>query len=294
MEEDNVELIDYINVIWKRKMLIIVGTLACLVAGVVMGLRSPVIYRSKAVIEIGKIVESQLPSANISSAFVDIETPQSLSVSVPSDYSNSIDGGIELVLDVVVICENMIKITLEGPDTRAGELLNEIVSNIIGDHLSVTENIVMLYRTFIEKQKKNITEIQEELDRESLALERVREEHVAVLDDINNKKVSALEIINMSLFRTELTAQRNAERRFFAIKSLKENIFLCQLTIDALNNKKTRPVGGVVTSYVDPKNKRYVILTGVVGLIMSLFLAFFIEYLGTIREREEKEKGDSV
>ena len=33
MEEDTIELIDYFRVIWKRKILIIVGTLVCIVAG---------------------------------------------------------------------------------------------------------------------------------------------------------------------------------------------------------------------------------------------------------------------
>ena len=58
---------------------------------------------------------------------------------------------------------------------------------------------------------------------------------------------------------------------------------------------KTRLVGEVKNTAIKPKNKRNIILAGVVGLMMSLFLAFFIEYLGNVREMErEKEKDDSV
>ena len=43
---------------------------------------------------------------------------------------------------------------------------------------------------------------------------------------------------------------------------------------------------------IEPKKKRNIILAGVVGLMMSLFLAFFIEYLGNVREKGGgKEEG---
>ncbi len=58
MEEDTIELVDYLRVIWKRKGLIIVGTLVCMVAAGVVSLRLPEIYRVKALISIGKTVVS--------------------------------------------------------------------------------------------------------------------------------------------------------------------------------------------------------------------------------------------
>ncbi len=58
MEEDTIELVDYLRVIWKRKGLIIVGTLVCMVAGGVVNLRLPEIYRAEALISIGKTLVS--------------------------------------------------------------------------------------------------------------------------------------------------------------------------------------------------------------------------------------------
>ena len=67
------------------------------------------------------------------------------------------------------------------------------------------------------------------------------------------------------------------------IRSIRDDIFLHQLTIDTLKENKTRLIGEVVEICVKPKKKRNIILAGVVGLMMSLFLAFFIEYLGNAR-----------
>ena len=40
MEKDAIELVDYLRVIWKRKRLIIVGTLVCMVAAGKVGERN--------------------------------------------------------------------------------------------------------------------------------------------------------------------------------------------------------------------------------------------------------------
>jgi len=43
MEEKEIELIDYLNVIWKRKWIIIIGTISCMiVAGTVSFILKPV------------------------------------------------------------------------------------------------------------------------------------------------------------------------------------------------------------------------------------------------------------
>jgi len=60
MEEDTVELFDYLRVIWKRKILIIVVILVCLGIGVGVGVKnstskSPVtLYHAEEVVKIGK------------------------------------------------------------------------------------------------------------------------------------------------------------------------------------------------------------------------------------------------
>jgi uncharacterized protein involved in exopolysaccharide biosynthesis len=55
MENDSVELIDYLRVIWKRKVLIVLGTLVCTVAIGAVSFIPPLKYKVYSVIEIGRI-----------------------------------------------------------------------------------------------------------------------------------------------------------------------------------------------------------------------------------------------
>ena len=73
-QEDTVELIDYLRVIWKRKILIIVGTLVCIVAGGVMTLRLPVTYHAEVLMRIGKTVNIDSGSFSPSPHFVLLDT----------------------------------------------------------------------------------------------------------------------------------------------------------------------------------------------------------------------------
>jgi uncharacterized protein involved in exopolysaccharide biosynthesis len=55
VEEDTIELIDYLRVVWKRKGLIIIGTLLCMVVAGVVSVMQPKTYRATSVIEIGTL-----------------------------------------------------------------------------------------------------------------------------------------------------------------------------------------------------------------------------------------------
>ncbi len=60
MEEQEIELIDYLNVIWKRKGLIIGGTLVVAAAALVVSLLMPKIYEASVTL---LVTESKIPSA---------------------------------------------------------------------------------------------------------------------------------------------------------------------------------------------------------------------------------------
>ncbi len=63
MEEDTVELIDYLRVIWKRKRLIIVGTLACMAATAgVVSFMLPEVYKASVTF---LLEESKIPQEKI-------------------------------------------------------------------------------------------------------------------------------------------------------------------------------------------------------------------------------------
>ena len=85
-----------------------------------------------------------------------------------------------------------------------------------------------------------------------------------------------------------LHALEGKKELFEALELKKQNI---QARLD--NQKETTIIKApsYLKNPIKPKKKRNVMIAGAVGLMMSLFLAFFIEYLGNVRGGE---KDDSV
>lgn len=296
MEEDEIELIDYLRVIWKRKILIIVGTLVCLIAGVTVSLRLPEIYHAEVLMRIGKVNTGSVSSSSSPPPFALLDTIENLVEIIPVEYALEDEEALEYDLNVEVVKgTSLMKIVLKGPERKAKELLNEVVEEITTDHLRKTESSVRFYKVLIEKRETDIKEIQNDLVRETLELEEMNKEmnkEMNVEVDINETDPSTLMMIqNRSLaiqnniLRMKQIAQYNQRQSRIAIKSFQDDILLHQLTISSLKENKTKLIGEVESITIKPKRKRNVILTGVVGLMMSLFLAFFIEYLGKVREK---------
>ena len=268
MKEYPIDLVDYLRVIWKRKIFIIVGTLVCLVAGGIVNLRLPEIYRADALIKIGKILVS-----SSSSSFLD--TPKNLVESIPIEYGLSEEEALKYLLKVeVVIGTSLVKIILEGPGKmRVEELLKGVVRRLTDDHLKKTESSIQPYSVLIEKLETDIKEIQKDIAQLEVRLRKM-----------NAEKTDPVMVIVL---------QNNLWQRKTSLRNIQQGLFSNQLAVDSIKEYRTRLIGGVKQTTIKPKKRRNIMIAGVVGLTMSLFLAFFIEYLGKVMEREKK-KDDSV
>jgi len=75
-----------------------------------------------------------------------------------------------------------------------------------------------------------------------------------------------------------------------AIRSLQENIFSKQSVVKYLEERKTTLIGRVGEGVdIRDSKRRYILLTGFGGLTISIFLAFFVEHLGNVRENEKRK-----
>ena len=283
MKEYSIELFGSLRVIWKRKILIFVGTLVCMVAGGIVNLRLPEIYRAEALISIGKTVNSR--SVSLSPSFALVDTPKYLAESIPAEYGLNTEEALKYPLKAEVVrAPSMIKVIQEGPDRRrVGKLLKGVVNKLIGNHLRKTESSIQPYRIHIENLEADIKEFQKSVAQMEAQLEEWRSEKM----NIEKTDPAAVVSLQQTLWNRE-TDLRNIQKDLLSYRSF----------VDNLKEYKTKVVGGVKTKKnpVKPKKKLNVMIGGVVGLTMSLFLAFFIGYLGKVREREKEEKknGDSV
>ena len=309
MEENTVELFDYLRVIWKRKILIIVVILVCLGIGVGVEVKNsrskppPVTpYIADAIVKLGKKVELVLSGRSSSSVVAYIEDPEDMMVTVPLLYANKVEGASGYHLDVERIgAVAMLKLTLKGTDIGVGRVLEELVDILLDKHRIKVESSIVAYKTFMERlsedasmDKKDIEKINRDI-KEMKRKEReymIRDERpgTGLEEGVLGGDRSAY--LNM-LYLKSIDRQKDLSNAWRDLRSIERQIITHQITLGNLGDYKTEVLGEIMsTSIVQPhvqNERRNVIpVAGAAGFIMSLFIAFLWEY---IEESKSRRKG---
>jgi hypothetical protein len=305
MEENTVELYDYFRVIWKRKILIIVVTLVGIVVGVVMKSRSklpPVTsYQADVVVKIGQKLLFT-PTSGISTTVVYIEPPESLAVTLPLKHGFKVKDalGYHLVVKRIGVT-SMLNLTLKGPDMGVEKVLNEIGDMLVDEHSRKTEVSVAAYTSFIKKLEADINMYQENIAVAEASIKEIKRRGGVHLEDM---VVSAAEIkeeksgggrtafMNMLYLKT-IDLERDLRGSRNDLRNTQWQLILYKTSIGDRKKYNTEMIRKVKSTAVTPKEKKkstmhMIIVAGVAGLIMSLFIAFFSEYL---EESKSRRKG---
>ena len=305
MEENTVELFDYLRVIWKRKILIIVVISVCIGVGVGVGVMNsmsklPVTYQADVIVKVGqKLIIT--PSSGVSSAIHYIENPGDLKSVIPRRYGFNFDNVSGYHLDIEQIGNlSMLKLTLKGPDMGVERVLKEVVDMLIADHRGMASTANALYAGFINKLEADVIMFQENIDvikstikelkrRGGMYLEYMVETGVkGKEDDKSGGGQSAF--LNMLYLKTvEQEGELSRNRR--DLRSTQWQLILYSTTMGDRKKYDTEMIGEVKRVAIIPNRKGVkdtIIVAGVAGLVMSLFIAFFIEY---IVESKSKRKG---
>ncbi len=304
MEEDTVELIDYFRVVWKRKILIIVVILVCIVVGVGVGVvnsmsKLPVTYQADVIVKIGqKLVLT--PSSGVSAVIDYIESPGGLVGTIPRKYSFKVTEAPGYHLEVKQIgAVPMLKLILKGPDRGVERVLNEIVDMVIDDHRRKTNVSAVLYTGFIKKLEADANMFQENIAINETTIKELKrrggihlENMVATGAETKEEKSESGQsaFLNMLYLKT-IDQERDLSRNRKDLRNTEWQLILYQTTIGDREKYNTKMIGVVKSSAVEPIKKstlHIIIVAGVAGLIMSLFIAFFKEY---IVESKSKRKG---
>jgi len=289
MEEKEVDLIEYINVIRRWKRFIIVGTLVCIAAAVVVSLMLPVTYRTTVILKIGKRLELA-PFTSTSTLFNYFESPVDLVKIIPVKYKQDSKDAFGYHLSVNVIAmTSMLNITMTGPDPGVEQCLKDIINRIIDEHQGKINGSVAPYNQLINKLETDAKVIMENI---ALAERRISE--------MNNKANTSLEKITgaeagikegvlsddrstflntwylMTLNKEEELSQSRKD-----LRSIQGELIKYRTLVSNLKEYNTELVSKINFTAVKSKMKRNIILAGVIGIIMSLLLAFFIEYIWT-------------
>ena len=306
MEENTVELFDYFRVIWKRKILIIVVTLVCLLIGVgilVKNSRSKPLrvasYAAEAVVKVGrKLILT--PDSGVSSSIVYIEPPESLAVTIPLKHGFKVEDTLGYHLDVKRIGNTaMLKLNLKGPDKGVKRVLEEVIGVLIDEHSSKTAASIAAYANFIKKLEADADMFHENIASAETSIKEIKRRGGAHLEDMVISEAETRErkskggqsaFMNMLYLKT-VDLERSLRGSRKDLRDTQWQLIQYQASIGDRKKYDTEKIGEVKYAIVITKEKaaaNAIIIGGVVGLIMSLFIAFFMEY---IEESKSKRKG---
>jgi capsular polysaccharide biosynthesis protein len=276
MEGNNIEVIDCMKIIWKRKILIIVCVLVSIVAGFIMNSRKQVSYRAESLISIGKkiIVSGRRAEGVVSSivpgiSFVLVEEPKTMVESIPAKYYKLLEeySGSN-VSAVTVQGTELIRIKVEAPTKKATEgLINGILEQIIASHSIITDTSVLCSQTINTVKLKQEQTAIEEVTRLKRALTELKEGE-------NDKALLVL-------------ISENLSKQQLIVKEIQDELAFYGMLGSSIKQYKTKVIGNsdVTTIYIKGD---YVKKAGGLGLVISLLLAFFMEY--TVRIKNEKRE----
>ncbi len=323
-QNDEVELIDLIQVLGRRKKLIIGGTLICMLLTAIVGFAVPPVYRVSTIIEIGTI-ERVGPDGSQQSKLV--ENPVSL--------LGKIQGKVfdEVIREKLGLQESqypeiktkhpkntpLLEISIESPDKqKALKVLAHLDELIVSDHDEMIvvrkfdlQNVVLENENAIaliekdeastqeqllmnKKQKeqlqKQIEDVQDrmgELERQKALMDAKADPHSALsflllsnemredqryYNDLQDRLHSGL-ARDASALRDKLNSLENGKQ------TLLLNNEKLRVHLSAFRDTRVVQTPSNSEKPVRPRKGRNLVLSGLAGVMGSVFLAFFLEYL---------------
>lgn len=325
MEEKEVYLSDYLNIIWKKKWIIIIGTiLSMIVAGVVSFLIKP-IYEIDVIVQPGKFF---LKSQDGSFEEYVVEEPRQIADKVKyksydaiiafelnidrkkfpkimaEDIKNTLlarmwikDHDVELSQKILHSLVGYLKEDIDKKiDIEIHNVDVGIKSSEIAKEKSIKEIEILGKKLVIIAQRKK--DIIKERESAKNKIEDLEREQSKVL---KKEKRSEVESLGMLLYSNEIQQslryydylnEKLSEKRIeeedmkSKIQEEKTNINFHNNNIENLKEIKGRidytkvikePTSS--TYPISPKKKLNVLIAGILGLMVFIFVAFFINYI---------------
>jgi len=296
-EEDTIELIDYLRVVWKYRYLIVIGVVLCATVVAAWSFSLQKVYRVSTILEVNpragigllaKLQEEQLHLKPL------IDSPSIITASVNAGMFNSqLRDKLKQNLKTFTIPNlsfkasnpkntNMIRISYETADIKMGETIIECLNKFIIERYQkevdrVRDRILLLE----EKIKKNCKARMDAISNQIKLIDNTIAQKGKDKKEVRIEDLSGLILLSGSLRDSLLKEEKmllETEERFLEAKASYGNE---ALKIIQKPTSSSRPI--------QPKIKLNILLACVVGLFLSVFLAFFIEYIRKVPKATRKE-----
>lgn len=319
MRDDEIDLFELWNTIVKKKKNIFILTSIITIVGIIFAYTKTPIYEAKALIEVGNYKVLSIKNNNenvISTNSVDnpIKLVKRLNVLYIDVLKNQKDRISEV--DSIIIpkgSKEFIEIkSLAISNKLAKEEIQKIIYSLKEKHGEILDNIKNNRQLEIKNIELELSNIKNKSF--PLFIKKIKEEELAVSNyklDINllEKNIQKIKETNPTLTVLLLMEKRDLmktvldlEKNIFELKEKMNNSLVQNMNklsnkkteIESLllshNYKNTQIVGEIITNDypTKPKKKLIIVVSFVTGLILSIFLAFFLEFISN-RKEENKE-----
>jgi len=261
IQEDEINLREYIKVIIKRKKLIFAIFLVSVIIAAIVNLRMPNVYEVASTIQLGNINGLLIPKEDVKAIILNQNSLLSIikELNLKVEVKNLKESiGLEDVGDT-----GLLKIKVKYPDVETGI---KIINAIMDSFLAYGQNIYQQRAAIIQQRLK-------ELDAEiSSAHEAILKTQALISGLPNSNNIAQsdvyLKIIltnNLPDYETNLSRLRNQrdDQELVLVNAKDFKIFDAPI-------KPQNPIG--------PNKKQNVLITGISALIFGVLLVFCMEF----------------
>ena len=293
-EDDTIELIDLLRVVWKWKWFIIAFSVLCAIGAGIISFSMAKVY------EVSMILEPGVIDIDPNGKPIYLDSPSNIESKIDSHAYNTrildklqadpkeLGLGLKTTLPKDA---NTLKISLDTDDTNKSIealsiLFHELVKeykHYIDSRKSELDQKIAMNKSQLDVSTGEKQYLEKEIAIVKANTDTIVEERNMLLKTggSNPDKLSLLVYTNII---QQNMAHSNALNRQLGglmakIETIKSKIETLKIKKDAIENIRfiQKPQSSIYP--VKPKKKLNTALAGIVGLFISIFLAFFIEYL---------------
>lgn len=304
MEEDEeIELIDLLRVLWKWKLMIILLTLVCSITAGVVSLKMPKIY------EVSMIIEPVVIDIDPSGRPIYLDSPSSIKSKIDSQaYNRKISK--RLNTDPKNLNLGFKTNKLKDSNTAKITLETEDVSKTVRELSALFHELAEEYQHYVDSRKSALDQkigmkerqlnvsagekkyLEKEIAAVKANTHRIIEERDMLLGKGGDNPDKLSLLIYTNIIQQNMAHFNNLNRHLAdlmnKIERMKSEMETLKIKKQSIENIKLIQPPQSSIYPIKPKKKLNVMLAFVIGLFISIFLAFFLEYLQKMRSVSDK------
>ena len=279
IQQDTIDIRELFSILKRRKKLIWSVTILITIFAIVYAffIAKPV-YAVKSMIEVGEIDSKPID---------DINTIQQKLSYVYKVNAKGVKRKLPLVKSISTAknSKNIISITIHGNNNdEAVKYIQTVISKIETQYKEKTDaytdsqkELIKLIQDDIKENSSSLVEMKKELELYSQKIVSLKSEDAAL---------AGIYALQIGQKQTEL---QKLKQYISALKNKEQKL---KLSITPLMMKPTHIVGEIETleKPIKPKKSLIVIVAFITGLMLSIFLAFFLEFIGGMKREKDSEQ----